>query len=136
MITMLRKQLAVLGLLLVAALAAACSQHATRGSSVSGAESSPASEYPPPPPESPLAKIKPGMGTKEVTDLIGPPTDSVPYVTGKAFIPFYFGEDRARIEWRYKGMGRVIFAAGGGFGGGSSVQWVEYDPSEPGYYRR
>jgi len=129
----LRSKLARLTLVLLASFAAACAQQAARPD---GSGTGPKSQFPPPPPESPLAKIEPGMGSKEVTDILGPPTDTVPYVTGKAFIPFYFGEDRARVEWRYKGMGRVIFAAGGGFAGGSSVQWVEYDPSEPGYFRR
>lgn len=72
---------------------------------------------------------------KEVTDLIGPPTDSNRYITGKAFIPYYFGDDRARVEWHYKGIGRITFSAGGAFGQRASVQWVEYDPNEIGYVR-
>ena len=46
----------------------------------------------------------------EVTDLIGPPTDTNHYVTGKAFIPYYFGDDTTRTECHYKGIGRVIFS--------------------------
>ena len=59
-----------------------------------------------------LTRLKMGMGMKEVTDLIGQPTDQGAYVTGKAFIPFYFGSDRYRHELVYKGQGRLVFAGG------------------------
>ena len=39
------------------------------------------------------------------SDLIGPPTDTSSHITGKAFIPWYFGEDRAETEAYYKGSG-------------------------------
>jgi hypothetical protein len=60
-----------------------------------------------------FTKLKMGMGMKEVTDLIGPPTDQGAYITGKAWIPFYFGPDRYRHELLYKGQGRLVFAGGG-----------------------
>ena len=34
------------------------------------------------------------------------------YVTGTAWIPFYFGSDRQRYEMIYGGPGRLIFAGG------------------------
>jgi len=49
-------------------------------------------------PGSKFTKLKIGMSRAEVVDLIGPPTDEGAYVTGKAFIPFYYGSDRSRIE--------------------------------------
>ena len=39
-----------------------------------------------PPVDSPLAKVRTGMGQREVQDLIGAPTDQKTYITGKAFI--------------------------------------------------
>ncbi len=87
------------------------------------------------PADCPLAKIVKGMGLKEITDLIGPPTDTNHYATGKAFIPFYFGDDHVRTELHYKGMGRIIMW-GGAYGGNPSVMEVIYDPKEPGYVRR
>jgi hypothetical protein len=75
------------------------------------------------------------MGTKEVTDLIGPPTDTHRYITGMAFVPYYYGSSATRDEWHYKGMGRITFSGGGPFGQRGSVEWVEYDPNEVGYYR-
>jgi hypothetical protein len=86
----------------------------------------------PVPADSPLAKIKPGMGMKEVTDLIGQPTDTNSHITGMAFIPFYFGEDRAQTVTYYKGLGRVIYSSANG---SPRVSSVEYDPNETGYTR-
>lgn len=86
------------------------------------------------PNDSPLAKVKEGMGMKEVADLIGQPTDTNAHITGKAFIPFYFGSGSTEVQAFYKGMGRVIYS-GGGVGGGPRVISVEYDPSESGYSR-
>ena len=83
---------------------------------------------------SPLAKVKEGMGMKEVADLIGQPTDTNAHITGKAFIPFYFGSGSTEVEAFYKGMGRIVYS-GGGLGGGPRVIEVEYDPTESGYRR-
>lgn len=60
-----------------------------------------------------FARLQIGMSARQVTDLAGQPTDQGAYVTGKAFIPFYFGSDRHRFEMTYKGQGRLIFAGGG-----------------------
>ena len=85
-------------------------------------------------PGSKFGLLKVGMGMKQVTDLVGQPTDQGTYITGKAFIPFYFGSDRYRYELVYKGWGRLIFAGGsmGNLGGGN-LFWVINSASEPGY---
>ena len=72
-----------------------------------------------------FARLQIGMSARQVTDLAGQPTDQGAYVTGKAFIPFYFGSDRHRFEMTYKGQGRLIFA-GGGMGDFSSgnLIWI------------
>jgi hypothetical protein len=54
-------------------------------------------------------------------------------VTGKAWIPFYYGGDTHRMEARYKGQGRVIFAPDSQFDGDMRVISIEYDPTETGY---
>jgi len=56
-----------------------------------------------------------GMSMKQATDIAGEPTDQGAYVTGKAWIPFYFGSDRYRHEMVFRGQGRLIFAGDGGF---------------------
>ncbi|MEB2283587.1 MAG: hypothetical protein B6D46_15070 [Polyangiaceae bacterium UTPRO1] len=88
----------------------------------------------PPPATSPLAKVTKGMAMSEVVRILGEPTDRNQYVTGKAFIPWYFGDDVTRIEWHYKGLGRVVFTGGGAWGQrGGNVEWVDYDPQETGF---
>lgn len=87
-----------------------------------------------PAPNSKFAKLQIGMPMRQVTDIAGPPTDQGAYITGKAFIPFYFGSDRHRFEMVYKGQGRLIFA-GGGMGDYSSgnLIWIIHNANEGGY---
>lgn len=87
-----------------------------------------------PAPKSKFTKLQICMSMKQVTDLAGQPTDSGAYITGKAWIPFYFGSDRYRYEMVYKGMGRLIFAGGslGNFTGGNLI-WIIHSASEKGY---
>jgi hypothetical protein len=81
-----------------------------------------------------FTKLQIGMGMKQVTDLIGMPTDEGAYVTGKAFIPFYFGGDRYRHELVYKGQGRLVFAGGnvGNLGPGRLIR-ITHNENESGY---
>ena len=87
-----------------------------------------------PAPGSKFTKLKIGMGMKQVTDLIGQPSDQGAYVTGKAWIPFYYGSDRYRHELVYKGQGRLIFS-GGGVGSYSSgnLTSIIHNAKEEGY---
>jgi hypothetical protein len=87
-----------------------------------------------PAPNSRFPQLKIGMGMREVVDIVGPPTDQGAYITGKAFIPFYFGSDRSRFELIYKGQGRLIFAGGsiGNYSGGNLV-WIINSATESGY---
>jgi hypothetical protein len=87
-----------------------------------------------PAPGSRFSQLQIGMGIRQVMDICGPPTDQGAYITGKAFIPFYFGSDRSRFEMIYKGQGRLIFAGGaiGNYGGGNLV-WIINSANESGY---
>ena len=69
------------------------------------------------------------MSMKHVYDLIGPPTDTRSFITGKAFNPFYFGTDNARTVALYKGEGRLTFSSRGQL----PLINIEYDPNETGY---
>jgi hypothetical protein len=89
----------------------------------------------PVPAGTPLADVKAGMRPEEVQKILGAPQSIKPYITGKAFIPFYFGPDQTRTAYYYKGMGRVVFSGDGAFSTNSRVQKVEYDPTDPGYPR-
>jgi len=85
-----------------------------------------------PAPDSKFTQLQIGMPMKQVTDLIGEPTDQGAYVTGKAFIPFFYGSDRHRYEMAYKGQGRLIFA-GEGMGSGGNLIWIIHNKNDSGY---
>ena len=85
-----------------------------------------------PAPGSKFTQLKIGMGYREVIDIVGQPSDQGAYVTGKAWIPFYFGSDRYRFELLYKGVGRLIFAGAAGGGGGNLI-WVIHNANEVAY---
>lgn len=87
-----------------------------------------------PAPGTKFNKVQLGMGMKQVTDLIGQPTDQGAYVTGKAWIPFYFGGDQYRHELAYKGMGRLVFAGGGlnNLGSGKLIRII-HNANDTGY---
>jgi len=85
------------------------------------------------PPDSAFAKIRLGMAQGQIHEILGQPNDTKYYQTGKAWIPFYFGQDTMRADEFYKGVGVLTFT-GAGIGG---VHWklfrAVYDPSEDGY---
>ena len=119
-------------------LLGACSGQTTRHEgAASAAPAASVSSAAPIPAASPLSKVKAGMNFEAVRGLLGQPTDENTYPTGKAFTPFYYGNDARRTAWYYKGMGRVTFAAGNVYGGATEgeVISVEYDPSETGVSR-
>jgi hypothetical protein len=116
-------------------IASACLALAVSGCAKSGPspeEAGPSRAGTPPPATSPMARVQPGMRPEEVVKILGAPSHQKAYPSGKAWIPWYFGPDRWRAAYFYKGMGRVIFKGEGGFSTGSSVLRVEYDPHEPG----
>ena len=76
---------------------------------------------------SPLAKVKVGMQRAQVDDLIGQPTSTRVFPSGKSFIPYYYGPDRYRTGAFFKGLGRVVFS------GADQVVEIVYDPTEDGY---
>lgn len=85
------------------------------------------------PANSAFAKIKLGMTQGQVHEILGQPTDTQSYQTGKAWIPFYFGPDVMRTDEFYKSVG-VITYTGAGIGG---VHWTVfravYDANEDGF---
>ena len=80
------------------------------------------------PANSKWAKLQIGMHQSEVERILGSTANIRGYVTGKAFIPFYFGTDSHRYEAVYAGQGSVAYT-GGGMGGGQGVlMMINYDP--------
>ena len=92
-----------------------------------------------PPADSPFGKLKIGMSYEEVIAITGAPSNKHDFCTGKHRIPFYFGDDRARSEAFFKGMGKLDFyGAEGGFFGKCGMQkilglvYIEYDANASG----
>lgn len=87
-----------------------------------------------PPAGHPLAKITRGMADAQVNELLGSPTSTNTYPTGKQWIPGYdwWGGDAYRTEWFYKGKGRVVFNKKP-FASRLRVLRVIYDPKEDGF---
>lgn len=81
-----------------------------------------------------FTKLKIGMTMKQVTKLIGQPTDQGAYVTGKAWIPYYHGSDEYRHELVYKKQGRLIFASdpSGDYNSGNLITII-HNAKESGY---
>jgi len=86
-----------------------------------------------PAPGTKFTQLKIGMSAKQAMDIVGQPTDQGAYVTGKAWIPFYFGSDRYRYEMAYKGQGRLIFAGSSGFDSNAHLIWIIHAANDTGY---
>lgn len=80
------------------------------------------------PADSPLAQITNGMTEVDVRKILGEPTQTRSYMTGKAWIPYYYGADTARTAWTYAGQGEVVFSRNR-YTGGLSVVRVDYNPA-------
>lgn len=79
------------------------------------------------PANSPLAKVSMGMKRGQVYEILGQPTSTRKFPSGKMFNPFYYGPDNIRTGASYKGLGRIVFS------GADIVVEIEYDPSEDGH---
>lgn len=90
-----------------------------------------------PAPNSKFRSLQIGMSARQASDIAGQPNDSGSYITGKAWIPFYYGNDRYRFEYAYKGSGRLIFAGSSAWGGWGSTQGrlikIIHDKNDSGY---
>lgn len=80
----------------------------------------------------PLARVQEGMQPPQVEEILGQPTTRQTYQTGMAWIPYYWGSDTHRTDWKYKGKGRVVFGHNR-WSGVTKVIRVDYDPQEDGY---
>ena len=83
------------------------------------------------PASSRLAKIEIGMTEDQVIAKLGAPTNRRGYPTGKNWIPFYFGGDTHRMDYIYKGVGRVIFGNASRFSRVMNVVELLHNPQEP-----
>jgi len=76
-----------------------------------------------------FGKIQNGMNEVEVRKILGEPTSSKDYMTGKMFLPWNFGRDTSRQEWTYKGKGLITFSRNAATGSLKVIK-VTYDPTK------
>ena len=130
---MMARRLGLLAVALLFAVNAACGhshpQSSDQAASNTQTNSAKAAEGVPPPPGSPLAKVQVGMSDSDVRKILGDPDNANGYITGKAFIPYYFGPDTSRRDWLYQGKGRVVFSQNR-WSGNLTVVRVDYNPNE------
>lgn len=86
-----------------------------------------------PAPGSRFAKLRIGMPMKQVIDLIGQPNDTDAHITGKSFIPFYFGGDSVRSEAFYRNEGYLTYSAGHFAGAPTQLIAIHVNRAETGY---
>ena len=79
-----------------------------------------------------LAKVQNNMSPEQVQQIMGAPSGQANYPSAKMFNPFNYGNDSGqRVEYKYQGQGRVVFAVPK-YGGNMKVVRVDYDPNEDG----
>jgi hypothetical protein len=86
--------------------------------------------YSAPPGDTKFAEVQINSTEYEVRKILGEPDRANAYMTGKAWIPFYFGSDVARTDWFYTGQGRVVFSRNR-YTGALKVIRVLYSAEEP-----
>lgn len=116
-------------LLLFSLLLVSCSSSSNPAPSDEARQKSQHAKGRPAPAGTKLSKIREGMNDAEVNNIMGYPNDTTSYMTGKAWIPFYFGPDTTRTDWLYRGQGRVVFSRNH-YSGGLKVIRVDYNPDE------
>jgi hypothetical protein len=133
-----RRLLSLIALSLALALVACASGGggSSGGSTQAASSSGSAAAAKPPkgvpaPAGSKLAKVTVGMKPPQVKEIMGEPTSETTYMTGKAWIPWYFGPTH-QTDWKYKGVGRVVFVNNRWSNQLQSVTRVDYDPGEDG----
>ena len=82
-------------------------------------------------PGTPLARIELGMAEAQVIDILGEPTSQESYMTGKAWIPYYYGPDTSRLDYKYENVGIVVFGRNR-YSGKTRVIRVDHDSDEDG----
>ena len=83
-----------------------------------------------PAPHSKFKHLRIGMTHSEIMSLIGEGSDRRAYITGKGYVPFYFGNDITRFEVLYRGSGTLVYSDRWGY---AVLVGINHDASESGY---
>ena len=122
-------------LALLGALAACSDPSNTAPAPAAATVNAPTAVVGTPAPGSKFSRVKIGMGKTEVQDLIGPPNDQNSHITGKVFIPLYFGSGTTEIDAHYKGEGILTYASRGVGSTSYELIGMTVDRNESGYVR-
>lgn len=114
-------------LLFAAAALSACAKRAADSGAAPAAKEA-AKPAAPIPAGHAFGKVTNGMTEVDVRKILGEPTGSKDYMTGKMFLPWNFGRDTSRQEWTYKGKGLITFSRNAATGSLKVIK-VTYDPS-------
>ncbi|GAB1264437.1 hypothetical protein [Aurantivibrio infirmus] len=78
-----------------------------------------------------LSKVKVGMNSAEVIEILGPPDLKTKYQTGKRHIPFAgrFLNDARRESWFYEKTGHIVLSKNK-YSGVYSVIEIGYNPEQ------
>lgn len=74
-------------------------------------------------------KVKYDMTDAQVKQILGAPTSTQAYASGKTFNPFYYGTEGSREAWYYKGKGQIVFSRNR-YNAALTVIEVVYDPKQ------
>jgi len=72
------------------------------------------------------------MTDAQVRERLGEPDKVRSWPSRHYWNPFYWGVDQMRVEWKYGGMGRIIFSQNIYKPSSLSVLRIDYDPQETG----
>ena len=86
-----------------------------------------------PAPGSKFARLKMGMSMQQVEHQIGPPTSQSTHMTGKQFIPFYFGGDTYRTDFYYRREGELTFSPDHMGDSNQTLIYMRVNPKATGY---
>lgn len=79
-----------------------------------------------------LSSVQRGMPEAQVRELVGAPDSQVSYPSWKVYMPWNWGGGGSRVEYKYKGQGRVVMETKAWTGQLRVVQVVP-DPAEDGF---
>lgn len=77
-----------------------------------------------------FSRLQIGLREDDVITYLGKPSDRTFRLSGKAFIPFYYGSGKSEVESIYNGQGRLIYSRGSGNDPYMYLTWIIHNPNE------
>lgn len=77
-------------------------------------------------------RLQIGMERAEVVRIAGRPTSEFSHITGKSFIPYFYGSGGAEIKMAYSGLGRLILSKSARYSSNYHLIAIEHNAAEKG----